>query len=143
MFPIPKPSDAMATKVVDTTTNTTLVGAGEIGELLVRGPSVFDGYFKHQQNGEVFDEQGYFHTGNLVEICAAGNGYYKIAGRCCRRPSDSSQDPDPSRLLRPFCRALRDLVGMVCLSLAYCLANLNQGTLRNRRIPSQSNRFVL
>ncbi len=85
MFPIPKPGDAMETKVVDISSNAIVTANGEVGELLVRGPSVFDGYFKHQvAEGEpdVFDSEGYFHTGDLVEICGSVDGFYKIAGRC-------------------------------------------------------------
>ena len=90
MFPIPKPADAMQTKVVDTSTHQVLTEVGAVGELLVHGPSVFDGYFEHPTSeakiqdlsDPLFDEDGYFHTGDLVEICGSEDGFYKIAGRC-------------------------------------------------------------
>jgi long-chain acyl-CoA synthetase len=39
------------------------------GELLARGPSVFSGYWnKPQQTAEVFDEEGFFRTGDIARI---------------------------------------------------------------------------
>ena len=39
------------------------------GELLVRGPSVMKGYWnKPGQTAEVFDEDGFFHTGDIAEL---------------------------------------------------------------------------
>jgi len=85
MFPIPKQHDSLQTKVVSTSSKEVVTNIGEIGELLVRGPSVFDGYFQQENEQElqdVFDDEGYFHTGDLVEICGSENDFYKIAGRC-------------------------------------------------------------
>ena len=43
------------------------------GELLVRGPSVFAGYWhKPEANAECFDEQGFFRTGDIGHIDADG-----------------------------------------------------------------------
>jgi long-chain acyl-CoA synthetase len=43
------------------------------GELLVRGPSVFPGYWqKPEANAECFDEQGWFRTGDIAHIDADG-----------------------------------------------------------------------
>ena len=45
----------------------------EDGELLVRGPSVFPGYWqKPASNAECFDEQGFFRTGDIARIDADG-----------------------------------------------------------------------
>jgi long-chain acyl-CoA synthetase len=49
----------------------TKLGADD--ELLVRGPSVFKGYWeKPQENAEAFDEEGWFHTGDIAQISADG-----------------------------------------------------------------------
>jgi len=51
-----------------------------IGELCFRGIGVTPGYFKNKKlNSEVFDEEGFFHTGDLGRIDKKGNIY--ITGR--------------------------------------------------------------
>lgn len=51
-----------------------------VGELCVRGKSVSLGYYKEpEKTKEVFEEDGFFHTGDLVTIDK--NGYITIAGR--------------------------------------------------------------
>jgi malonyl-CoA/methylmalonyl-CoA synthetase len=58
------------------------VADGEVGELCVRGPNVFPGYWghvrrHHQDAGPNAD--GWFHTGDLAERSA--DGYYTLRGR--------------------------------------------------------------
>lgn len=57
----------------------------EDGELLVRGPMLFQGYFNNQQaTAEAFDEDGFFHTGDIamtVHNSKLGVDYYKIIDR--------------------------------------------------------------
>ena len=42
---------------------------------------MFDGYLDYD-NSEVFSEDGFFRTGDLVELCGEGGNYYRIVGRC-------------------------------------------------------------
>jgi long-chain acyl-CoA synthetase len=52
----------------------------EDGELLVRGPSVFPGYWhKPAANAECFDEDGFFRTGDIARLDA--DGYLYITDR--------------------------------------------------------------
>lgn len=44
----------------------------EDGELLVRGPSIFPGYWKGRGDAEVFDAEGWFHTGDIGRIDSDG-----------------------------------------------------------------------
>jgi len=52
-----------------------------VGELLFAGATVFDGYLG-TDNDELFSDDGYFHTGDLVELCGDPPAFYRIAGRC-------------------------------------------------------------
>lgn len=81
MFPRPKDDAVIQAKVVDPSTGVEVTREGERGELLVSGATVFDGYLE-SSNEEVFDEHGYFRTGDLVEICGANGDAYKVVGRC-------------------------------------------------------------
>ncbi|HEX3660648.1 MAG TPA: long-chain fatty acid--CoA ligase [Acidobacteriaceae bacterium] len=42
------------------------------GELLVRGPSIFQGYWKNRGDAETFDGEGWFHTGDIGHLDAEG-----------------------------------------------------------------------
>jgi fatty acid CoA ligase FadD36 len=56
------------------------VGGGETGELLVRGPTVFDGYVgRPAATAEMFTTDGWLRTGDMA--CTDGDGYLRIAGR--------------------------------------------------------------
>ncbi|WP_129674700.1 acyl-CoA synthetase [Candidatus Chloroploca sp. Khr17] len=56
------------------------VSAGTIGEIQVRGPHVFAGYWRNPAaTAEVLGEDGWFSTGDLGH-CSA-DGYYTITGR--------------------------------------------------------------
>ncbi|PKS06423.1 hypothetical protein jhhlp_007171 [Lomentospora prolificans] len=65
----------MTAKIVDADGNE-ITKAGEAGELLLKGPNVFSGYLnKPEQNKEVFTEDGYFKTGDIVYRDEKGNFY--------------------------------------------------------------------
>ena len=80
MFPRPA-AELLDIKVVDPDSGAVAVSVGDCGELLVRGPTVFDGYFDHD-NKDVFSADGYFRTGDLVELCGENSDFYRIVGRC-------------------------------------------------------------
>jgi non-ribosomal peptide synthetase component E (peptide arylation enzyme) len=65
-------------KVVDKDGNSLPVETS--GELLVKGPSVFTGYYRNdEENAKVFDSDGFFKTGDVAKISA--RGYVTITGR--------------------------------------------------------------
>jgi fatty-acyl-CoA synthase len=56
------------------------VPVGEVGELVLKGPSMCSGYFNDEAaTKEAIDAQGWFHTGDLARRDA--DGFYTIAGR--------------------------------------------------------------
>lgn len=69
------------TKVVDTESGKEITMPGQVGELAVSGAAIFDGYLDSDYS-EVFTSDGFFLTGDLVEICGNPPHYLKIAGRC-------------------------------------------------------------
>jgi len=65
-------------KVVDFDGNT--LPPNTPGELLVKGPSVFTGYYKNpEENAKAFDEEGFFRTGDVAVIDESG--YIALTGR--------------------------------------------------------------
>jgi malonyl-CoA/methylmalonyl-CoA synthetase len=56
-----------------------LVGEGETGEVYLRGPNVFAGYWKREDATRDAFVDGYFKTGDLATRSA--DGYYTLSGR--------------------------------------------------------------
>jgi acyl-CoA synthetase (AMP-forming)/AMP-acid ligase II len=60
-------------KVVDLETGTTEVATGEIGELLIRGPQVMQGYYNNPEaTAATLTEDGWLHTGDIVRMDSDG-----------------------------------------------------------------------
>lgn len=55
------------------------VADGELGEIVLRGPNIFRGYFKNKEASEKAFEGGWFHTGDIGYRDA--DGFYFIADR--------------------------------------------------------------
>lgn len=71
-------STADEVRVVDAAGNP--VAPGQEGELLVRGPYTFNGYFRAERdNQRCFDAQGFFRSGDLVRV--RDDGYLVVTGR--------------------------------------------------------------
>ncbi|MDC0243848.1 acyl--CoA ligase [Pseudomonadota bacterium] len=78
-------SKLVKTKLISVETNTEITDPGQPGELLISGATVFDGYWNAPEaNAEVFDEAGFFRTGDLFEISPEDTQmrFYKFCGRC-------------------------------------------------------------
>lgn len=73
--------DALLTAVRDPDSGAPVDEPGVSGELCVDGPGVFDGYLNHDGTG-VFTGDGFFRSGDLVEIAPEQPSHYRIVGRC-------------------------------------------------------------
>jgi malonyl-CoA/methylmalonyl-CoA synthetase len=74
-----QPFPGQEARVVDVKTREH-VPAGEVGEIEVRGPHVFAGYWNlPEATAESFDEEGWFSTGDLGYV--SEDGYFTITGR--------------------------------------------------------------
>lgn len=73
--------EMVGTKIVRVDTEEEIVDVGMPGELLFYGPTVFDGY-TGDAGDDVFTSDGWFRTGDLVEICEGESNFYRIVGRC-------------------------------------------------------------
>ncbi len=71
-----RPYDGVQMRVVDPQSGCEL-GAGERGEMRIRGFSLFEGYYRDpERTAEAFDSEGWFCTGDLCSISAGGQVCY-------------------------------------------------------------------
>lgn len=73
--------DTVRSKIIDADSGEDITTPGIPGELCFAGATVFDGYLG-DVGDEVFTADGFFRTGDLVEICGEPPNYYRIVGRC-------------------------------------------------------------
>ena len=74
-----RPFPGQEARVVDVETREPLPD-GEIGEIEIRGPNVFPGYWNRPDaTEESFDGEGWFATGDLGSV--GENGYFTVSGR--------------------------------------------------------------
>jgi malonyl-CoA/methylmalonyl-CoA synthetase len=71
------PFPGVETRIVDADGNA--VSYGAVGQLQVRGPNVFSGYWRNQEATAAAFVDGWFRTGDLAERSA--DGYYTLRGR--------------------------------------------------------------
>ena len=71
------------TRLIDPDTGAEVTDDGVPGEMQIRGPTVFDGYFESPElNAAAFTTDGWFRTGDLFEIAEAGDPrFYRFVGR--------------------------------------------------------------
>ncbi len=77
-------TEGMQTKLVDLQTGATITDFNSPGEICIKGPTVFTGYYKAPEaNAQVFDAEGYFKTGDVFELVEDdGEKYYRFVERC-------------------------------------------------------------
>ncbi|MGR3512707.1 MAG: AMP-binding protein [Paracoccaceae bacterium] len=57
------------------------LAAGQVGEITVKGPTVFTGYDGAAADQSVFTTRGFFRTGDLGVLHADGSGWLSVTGR--------------------------------------------------------------
>lgn len=76
-------STKLRTKLIGLDTGKEVLEPGVVGEMCIKGATVFDGYFESpEDNEEVFTQDGYFRTGDLFQIAGGCNQFYQFVGRC-------------------------------------------------------------
>ena len=79
--PAPCPMD---TRLIDPDSGAEITALGRPGELQIRGPAVFDGYYREPDlTARSFTSDGYFRTGDLFEIAGSETDprFYRYVGR--------------------------------------------------------------
>ncbi|MFV0248795.1 MAG: class I adenylate-forming enzyme family protein [Tenacibaculum sp.] len=74
----------MHSKLIDLTSKKAVTKVGSEGELLLKGPTIFTGYYKAPEtNKQVFDDEGYFKTGDVFRLIKDKEGvqYYEFIER--------------------------------------------------------------
>jgi len=76
------PQQIMESRLVPPAGGEPITAEGEPGELHIRGPAVFEGYWRApEQTAAAFTEDGYFKTGDLFQI-EQGGRFLRFVGRC-------------------------------------------------------------
>ncbi len=79
--PAPCPMD---TRLIDPESGQEITATGRPGELQIRGPAVFDGYYREPElTARSFTSDGFFRTGDLLEIAGSAEDprFYRYVGR--------------------------------------------------------------
>lgn len=72
----------MQTRLIDADTGAEVTEVGKQGELRVKGPNLFGGYYNAPElNDAAFDADGYYRTGDTFEIAGDKAQFYKFVGR--------------------------------------------------------------
>jgi fatty-acyl-CoA synthase len=72
-----RPFEGMEIRIIDAETGAVLP-PGEVGEIICRGHSMFDGYYREPElTAQVVDDEGFFHTGDLGALDPDGRVQYR------------------------------------------------------------------
>jgi acyl-CoA synthetase (AMP-forming)/AMP-acid ligase II len=74
--------DRIFTRLVDPDTEKEIVETGKVGELRVKGATIFSGYWRAPEiNARAFDQDGWFRTGDLFELAGDRLQHMRFVGR--------------------------------------------------------------
>lgn len=107
------PLPGMYCKIVDSTDASKTLGAGERGELMVKGPLVMDGYYANPQGTkDAIRDDGWLHTGDIATVDE--NGYYTIVDRKKDMILTAGFNVYPAELERVLCMHPAVALAAVC-----------------------------
>lgn len=92
-------------RVVDPDTGSDVTPAA-LGELVIRGPHVMQGYYGRTRE-ECFDPDGWFHTGDLVRRDA--DGFYYFAGRSGSMIKTAGANVAPAEVEKALATVLKEI----------------------------------
>ncbi|MCL6271923.1 acyl--CoA ligase [Sansalvadorimonas sp. 2012CJ34-2] len=79
----PKKNSILESRLVNPETGELVNKPGMTGELQIKGPGVFNGYFGADGiQRQSFTDDGFFCTGDLFEMDKEQTGFYRFTGRC-------------------------------------------------------------
>ncbi len=97
---IPYPGNSM--RIVDLDDATAVLGAGERGELMFRGPMVMDGYYGNQEaTNASIETDGWLHSGDIATV--DDDGYFTIVDRKTDMILTAGFNVYPAELERVLC----------------------------------------
>ncbi len=97
---IPYPGNSM--RIVDIDDATIVLGAGERGELMFRGPMVMDGYYgNHEATNASIEPDGWLHSGDIATM--DDDGYFTIVDRKTDMILTAGFNVYPAELERVLC----------------------------------------
>ncbi|OHV40340.1 AMP-binding protein [Parafrankia colletiae] len=86
-----RPAPGFEARVVDPEDGRVL-GAGEVGELWLRGPFLMEGYYGRERH-EAFDADGWYHSGDLFVVDDEGFFYFRGRGGDVIKTSGANVSP--------------------------------------------------
>ncbi|CAM3059335.1 class I adenylate-forming enzyme family protein [Prescottella defluvii] len=81
LYPLSGDGAGTEIELVDPGTGAAIVAAGVLGELRVKGPTVFAGYLHPARDGNPFDTDGFLRTGDLFVIDGPDGQYVRFVDR--------------------------------------------------------------
>jgi acyl-CoA synthetase (AMP-forming)/AMP-acid ligase II len=123
-----RPVPGFDARVVDPDTGSTC-GPGVPGELWFRGPFMMEGYYGRERH-EVFDADGWYHTGDFVVVDADGFFYFK--GRRGDMIKTSGANVAPLEIEA----AIRELIGLTAHVIGIADATRGQVVAAAIRVPA-------
>ncbi|WP_018637186.1 class I adenylate-forming enzyme family protein [Parafrankia elaeagni] len=122
-----RPAPGFEARVVDPEDGRVL-GAGEVGELWLRGPFLMEGYYGRERH-EAFDADGWYHSGDLFVVDDEGFFYFRGRGGDVIKTAGANVSPVEVEA------AIRDVAGLTAYVVGLPDADRGQIVAAAVRVP--------